>query len=372
MAGPPGKRRLVTALQIALIAGVSVGLVLAHYLTSTAEMHLHDIYRRLLYIPIILAAFWFGLRGALLTSLGLTAAYFPHIYRDWGGDVLGMNLNRTLEACMYNIVALITGGFAQRLRHERDRLARANRELEEKTRQIFEAEEQLRRADRLSALGKLSAGLAHEIRNPLGSIRGTAEILSDRFQPGDKEYEFFQILEREVHRLNGVLTNFLEFARGERNSAKDLQRSCSVRATLESVRDLLTREIAQKRVDLRVSTDEAEDRGGLSREHLSQVILNLLLNALQSAPDGGVIEVKMNSGGDHVRLAIGDSGPGIPEELREEVFQPFFTTREGGTGLGLAIVSKILDSHGATLELGTSPLGGAEFALLLPRASSGS
>jgi signal transduction histidine kinase len=370
-------------LRVAAVLATAALILLGHYLTPTAFHAHHDVYRRLFYIPIILAGFWFGLWGGLITAVGVTIAYFPHIFRDWGGDIFGANLNRTLETGMYIVVGLITGSLSQSLRRERDRLARvaddrqralraleaAHSELREKTRDILEAEEQLRRADRLSALGHLSAGLAHEIRNPLGSIRGTAEILSDKFQEGDREYEFLQILLREVTHLNGVLSNFLEFARGEQETGEAPRGECSAGETAARVRDLLAREAAQRRIDLRLSSPEGDDRVAMPGEHLSQIVLNLLLNALQVTPEEGRIDLTIDRDRESLVLTVSDSGPGVPADRREDVFEPFFTTRDGGTGLGLAIVAKLLESHGASVSLGDSPLGGAQFTLTLPRAA---
>lgn len=375
----PGQR---PALRLAIVAASALGLILAHYLTPTASHVPHDIYDRLLYIPIILAGFWFGLGGGLLTSALVTCAYFPHILRDLGGDPLGLNLSRTLEATVWNTVALVTGTLSQSLRRERDRLAglaeeqrqtledlrRADAALREKTRQIFEAEEQLRQADRLAVLGKLSAGLAHEIRNPLGAIRGASEILADKIAPGEPEREFLDILQREVGRLNSALTNYLEFARGDARAAGGEAGTCRLDEAVDTVLGLLGHEIERRGVRVERTGAAQTVSVALPRDQLCQVLLNLVLNALQSLPGAGVVALRAEAGAGTATLAVGDSGPGVPEAMREKIFQPFVTTRAEGTGLGLAIVAKILQSHGASVTVGRSALGGAEFTLHLPVA----
>ncbi len=198
-----------------------------HYFTGTEHSQYHGIYRRIYYLPIILAGFWFGIRGGLLSSLTVSVIYLPHILIQWGSDS-PIRMEQTLEILLYNVVGLLTGFLASQINFQRHRAERnmlklleSYAKLREQADMIVAIEDQMRQADRLSALGEMSAGLAHEIRNPLGSIRGTAEILKD-LPPGDKRHdEFSSILITEVCRLNQVVEGFLELARPGKGKKSD-------------------------------------------------------------------------------------------------------------------------------------------------------
>jgi len=364
------------ALKIAGLVLGAGGMVLSHYLTPADAHHaiLHDIYRRVLYIPIILAAFWFGWRGGLLCAGLIVASYFPHIYHDWGGHFLNTNLNRTLEAVMYLVVGGITGSLIDRLRGSYRRLAAQSqrledtlRELTERTRDVFEAEEQLRRADRLAALGQLTTGLAYEIRNPLGSLRGAADILSDPETPPEQRREFGRVLVEETERLEGVLKNFLDYARAQRNGAPS---SAEVHVVMELLLTLLDKKMRSAGVQVEISVPDDLPRVGLSSSMLQQVLLNLMLNAIQAMPEGGtlLLQAERDDKPGYVRITVGDSGAGIPLNVRGQVFDPFFTTKAMGTGLGLSIVHKIIANHHGRVYVDSGAEPGTRMIIELPAA----
>lgn len=371
--------------RLGIVAFLSGGMLAFHYVTPATDHQaiLHDLYRRLLYIPIILASFWFGWRGGVLCALLISAAYFPHIYHDWGGDFLDRNLNRTLEACMYVVVGGITGYLVDYLRREQRNLQsvnealamqskelhRAMQELRQKTREVFEAEEQLRRADRLAALGQLTAGLAHEIRNPLGSIRGAAEILDDPNVPGEKRRDFGRILMEETRRLDKVLSNFLDYAQKQR--PRDGQR-CEFGAVLEQLMALLAKQLSD--AGICVETEVAEELPSLaiSGPLLQQVLMNLALNALQAMPGGGELRIVAgrHESGNFARIAVTDSGAGISETIADRIFDPFVTDKPHGTGLGLSIVHKIVAGQKGRIAVDKAYTNGAKFIILLPLVCS--
>jgi len=194
-----------------------------------------------------------------------------------------------LEILLYNVIGGLTGFLAGRELEQKQahqmaaqRLAESYRTLSAQADQILEIEEQLRRADRLSTLGELSAGLAHEIRNPLGSIRGTAEILKDGVDPDDPRHEFAEILIKEVDRLNLVLENFLRFARQAPREGE----ACNLNTVVREVLDLTRRQAERSNVAVAVRLAELPPLAGDSGQ-LRQALLNLVLNALQAMPDGG-------------------------------------------------------------------------------------
>lgn len=341
----------------ALVAAV-VGVSLMHYLTPTTSHAWHALYRWFYHLPIILAAMWYGLTGGVGLAVLVTFLYVPHVLLHWHG---GMP-EQWLEIALYNIVGWVTGFLSQRQKEQRDRyrlaateLDRAYAELKERARVLVETEEQLRLADRLAALGQLSAGLAHEIKTPLASIRGASEILAGSDDPAERG-EFSGILMKEVDRLNRVVARFLDFAR-----PKPAERAVADLAeAVEEVRTLVRLEAERRHVETVLAMDSDLPRIAIDPEQLRQVVLNLVMNALQAMEEGGRLEIcaKGEGRGEGVTLLVRDTGPGIPHELRSRVFDPFFTTRTRGTGLGLSIVKKILMNHEASIEIRDAEGGG--------------
>ncbi|MGH7412187.1 MAG: two-component system sensor histidine kinase NtrB [Candidatus Methylomirabilis sp.] len=252
-------------------------------------------------------------------------------------------------------------------------LARSHRELQEQTRLLLEKETQLRRADRLSALGQLSAGLAHEIRNPLGSIKGAVEILQDDYPAGHPKTEFFAILLKEVNRLNDVLTNFLSFARPVNPHLTPVD----VRAVLTALEGLVSGQARGRRVQVFTSFHSGPSRVMADETLLKQAFLNIMLNALEAMPEGGdlAISTRLGSGTaaphaderpEWLETVFDDTGPGIAEEDLGRIFDPFFTTKKDGTGLGLAITHRIIENHQGTIRVMSQRGKGTTFVLTLP------
>ena len=356
-------------LRLAIIAGLLLLITALHYLTTTQKVGAHDVYRRLYYVPIVLGGLWFALRGGILTSILASLLYMPHVLFHWQHHP-SIALEQYLEIVLYNVIGGLTGFLAQREQQQRIRYQKAAETLEnsyqklrEQADQIIEIEEQLRRADRLSALGELSAGMAHEIRNPLGSIRGTAEILRDGVAPDDPKQEFAEILVREVDRLNRVLEDFLRFARPD---PVEVGRFV-LQHVIGDVLDLTRQQAVRNNVDVAAKLgDEIEIPG--QGEQVKQAFLNLVLNALQAMPNGGALEVSLRVLPQEVQVLFSDSGPGIAPEDRERIFNPFVTTRDSGTGLGLAITQRIIQGHGGRIMLDSRPGEGACFTVCLPRS----
>lgn len=359
--------RKATRLRLAIIAGLLLGVTAMHYLTTTQLVNAHDVYRRLYYVPIVLGGVWFALRGGIVTAILASLLYVPHVLFHWQHQPR-IALEQYLEIVLYNVIGCLTGFLAERERQQKFRyqktaetLQESYRKLREQADQIIEIEDQLRRADRLSALGELSAGMAHEIRNPLGSIKGTAEILREGVAADDPKLEFADILIKEVDRLNKVLEDFLRFARPE-----PVERGrFSPNQSIEQVLELTRQQALRNRVTVEV--DFAEDIEIPGRgEQVQQALLNLVLNALQVMPDGGVLKVSSLLHANELGIRVTDTGPGIAMEDRERIFNPFVTTRDTGTGLGLAITQRIIQSHDGHIVLDSTPGQGSSFTLFLP------
>ena len=354
-------------LRVMVIVGMLAGISALHYLTTLQHQHAHDIYRRLYYVPIVLGGLWFTLRGGLATSIAASLLFLPHVIFQWGHHPTS-EPEQYLEILLYNVIGVLTGflagrELAQKRAHQQAavRLEESYRALSAQADQILEVEEQLRRADRLSTLGELSAGLAHEIRNPLGSIRGTAEILKDGVPDGDPRHEFAEILVKEVDRLNRVLEDFLRFAR-----QTPLERGkFDLNTVVREVLDLTRRQAERSRIGVTVELAGLPLLAGDGGQ-IRQVLLNLVLNALQAMPDGGQLAVTTRSEGKAATVTVADNGPGIPPGEEARIFKPFVTTRADGTGLGLPISQRIVASHGGQITLVPRPGGGASFVVSLP------
>jgi signal transduction histidine kinase/uncharacterized protein with PQ loop repeat len=230
--------------------------------------------------------------------------------------------------------------------------------------------ERVKERERLAALGQMAAGLAHEIRNPLGSIKGAAQYLlpAEGAKP-DASSEFLQIIVEEVNRLNKIVSQFLDYARPYRGDQSPLDINMLVRKTVQ----LLEREEGAARVE--ITTNLADlPQARADAEQLRQVFLNLLLNALQAMPNGGKMHVstslrkatRRGATAAFLEVRFRDTGVGIPAGDLKNLFVPFFTTKEDGTGLGLPISQRIVENHGGTIEVRSRPGQGSTFIVLLP------
>ncbi|TWJ19103.1 sensor histidine kinase [Geobacter argillaceus] len=345
-----------------------VGISFLHYLTPLHLHYLHDIFQRCYYLPIILAALWFGFRGGLLCSIIVSIVYAPHILFQWGGH-LTVEMEKYLEIVLYNIVGGVTGLLSQRERERTVELQKTARGLEEsyhklqqQSERIIAVEEQLRRAEKLSTLGEMAAVLAHEIRNPLGSIRGTAEILKDDYQPGDPKLEFIDIQIRETERLNRVVEDFLRMAKPQ---PSEMTR-CSLVEELETVVTLVSRDAQDRGVALHLEPFPGEALVRANGEKLRQAFLNIVINALQATPARGSVAIALRKADSGFEISFSDSGSGIDAEAQAKIFEPFFTTKPDGTGLGLVITKKIIEGHGGTLTVESETGKGTMVTVRLP------
>jgi len=204
----------------------------------------------------------------------------------------------------------------------------------------------LRRAEKLSTLGEMAAVLAHEIRNPLGSIRGTAEILKDDYPPGNPKHEFIEIQIKETERLNRVVEDFLHMARPLPSDFGP----CTVQEELETIASLVANDARTRKINLELRPAAALVIIKGDGEKLRQAFLNLIINALQATPSGGSVMISTKTTQDgQCEICFTDSGQGIDAAVLERIFEPFFTTKTEGTGLGLAITRKIIETHNGTL-----------------------
>src|SRR5579885_967220 len=356
--------RLHQGTRLTLLLAAIVVVSLLHYLVPTTHVWLHPLLQRGYYVPILLMALFFGLRGGLLAASLSGLLYVPHIVMSWAAEPQ-YRAAQFIEIGMFFVIGSLTGVLADHERIQRKKVEETARKLSEVYGQLQSSFEQLRRADRLSALGELSAGLAHEIRNPLGSIEGAVQILRRQELPGDTRQEFGDLAQKEVNRLKGLLTNFLDFARPQ--TPKRLLTDPS--QLLESVRRLAAETARVSRVQVRVAPAENLPPVDIDPEQMKQVLLNLVINAVQAMPGGGEILLRTARTPDAVLLEVQDEGVGIPPEDLERVFNPFVTTRPDGTGLGLSIAYQIVSQHGGHIAAHRNPARGMTFSVTLPLGS---
>lgn len=238
---------------------------------------------------------------------------------------------------------------------------------------LVESQELAERHEKLASLGLLAAGVAHEIRNPLTAVKAALFLQQKRFAPGSPEYSDSEVIQREITRLERIVSDFLRFARP---SEPKLQATTS-EALLADVRSLLEPELAKKQVRL-VHAAGTGWPVQADPEQLKQVLINLVQNGADSIGEGGTVTLRSRR--DHRRfggedrdvaiLEVADTGKGIPPEVAKRLFDPFFTTKDHGTGLGLSIAARIVDKHGGALQYQTQVGRGTTFGIVLPLQAS--
>jgi len=219
--------------------------------------------------------------------------------------------------------------------------------------------------ERLSALGNLAAAVAHEVRNPLNAISMGLQRLKVEFQPTDDREQYSHLTDLmlgEVHRLNAIVEQFLSLARPIEIKAEALP-------VPEVLRELAALEDGDaKRSKVQIRVNAAPDLPPLKADpsHLSQVLLNLMLNGLQAMPEGGTLTLEAKTSNSSFLIAVTDTGPGIAAEDRQRIFEPYFTTKPKGTGLGLAISRRLIEAHGGKLTAADKSGAGCRFEISLP------
>jgi two-component system, NtrC family, sensor histidine kinase HydH len=317
-------------------------------------------------IPIIIAGIYFGWLGSLATAAVAGICYAPHVLGTMAsGGHPGYLSGQVAEFADFVVAGVLAGVLAARDRRQKRALEGTTRQLAQVYRELQENFDRMKRAERLYALGQLSAGLAHEIRNPLFAIAGAAGILKRGQSSPARQAECLAIIDKECQRLDSLLVHFLEFARprAPRYQAVDIA------ALFESVTALSAHGIGQNRVVIRkeiTANDQALDSDA---EQLKQVLLNLVINAIQAMPEGGAVTLSCRRQAGRILIQVRDQGCGIPAEYIDRVFDPFFTTKENGTGLGLSVAHQIVGQLGGTLTLEPNPDRGMTFSIYLPSGS---
>ncbi len=233
--------------------------------------------------------------------------------------------------------------------------------------QVKQLQEEIRKADRMAAIGHLAAGVAHEVRNPLSSIKGYATYFSSLFENGSDNRKAAEVMTSEVDRLNRVISELLEMARPADIKRKEIEVSLLLDSSLRLVKQ------EAEGAGVIIASDVAPDIGSIfvDPDRFTQALINLYVNGIQAMPNGGELKVSARLQGKKLLLRVSDTGTGIMEEGLSQVFNPYFTTKKTGTGLGLAIVQKIVEAHSGTIEVEKTGTEGTTFLLSFPAKRQG-
>jgi two-component system, NtrC family, sensor histidine kinase HydH len=348
-----------------VLIGIAIKLVLAYVLIGFTDA-IRSAYYPVLLLPVVSAATSLGVWGtasvitlacAAFASFLLFLPVFHVELMPGEAEVL------FLRIAWLPVVGVLTHQLAEANRIRAKNYQALAEQLAEANSSLQEAEDAVRRADRLAALGQLTAGLAHELRNPLSTIKNSAEMLA-RSVPSDNPIarEVAGYISSEVDRTNSLITRFLEFARPLR-----------LRLELTDVTAILDRAIFQVEqhtppFEVTFYSNYSPDIRPflLDGELMERVFYNLLLNAAQASPPHSAVTAKTREAEGEIEIAIIDCGSGIQPKDLEDIFNPFFTTKSAGVGLGLAIVSKIVDEHGGKILVDSQPEQGTVFRVVLP------
>jgi signal transduction histidine kinase len=359
----PRLRALNTRTGTAVVIGLK--LVLG-FLLIGVTYGIDSDYALVLFLPILSAATTYGAFGTSLVTLLACAAYLVFVpVAQAQGYIFKPEAiqNILLRVLFLPLACYLTYGLAESNRIEAERARAAADELARANERLREAEASVRRGERLAALGQLSAGLAHELRNPLSTIRTSAEMLTKRLEGSNAvAQELAGYIASEVDRTNLLVTRFLEFARPLQLRLSEVD----VHALLDEAILNFQKQDPARPLTIHRAYDPSLPTVQGDATLLERVFFNLIQNAADASPADGVVTVKTRALGSSLEVAVIDRGSGIRAEHREQIFNPFFTTKPSGVGLGLPIAAKIVDEHGGRMAVQSEQNQGSTFVVQLP------
>src|SRR5579864_2418317 len=347
----------------------------------TGEIPINSYYYPIYYLPAVTAAEYFGPWATLFWTTVGSAAYCFYLYPALQEfEITAEDYGRlAIRIVFFYLAAMVVNRFVIESRRQTQRYQALAETLAETNLRLEQAQAEARRSERLAALGQLSAGLAHEIRNPLGVIKGSAEMLTQKLgESNPLATELAGYISTETNRLSALVTRFLNFARPLHADLEPRE--------LPAILDRALNDVAQFWKGAPVQVEKQYETNlppvPLDEGLAEQAFVNIIQNAYDvMSTSGGVLRVSAERAHrdvrdrgrvDGVEVRIADSGPGIPPELREQIFNPFVTTKKAGVGLGLSIVSKIIDGHRGSIRVESGDDGqgqGACFIMFFPAAS---
>lgn len=364
---------------LGLIGLALITITWLHFRWMSAPMVYHALLQFLYYLPVIYSAVRYGIRGGVLAALVASSAFAIHMVDACSVDELVYQL---IQVVLINFIGWVAGvisqsekkltqryldltvqqeSLIQELEQSNAAVAQMNKELEHEIAERQTLEEWVRRNERLNAMGRLAAGVAHEMRNPIGIIRTTMQILEEEQKDNQSVRDCAGVIIEECDRMNSVVGEFLEFAR----PAEPKFEKVDLAGLIEEVMLFTSKYVSRQ--GIQVITDIPDDLlpvwadGG----QIKQVLVNLIINAVDAMPNGGLLKIKGSQKGSIQEISVKDSGEGIPESLLSQIFEPFFSTKPKGTGLGLPIIYRILENHHGKIEVYSKPGEGTEFVITL-------
>jgi len=326
--------------RITLIIALIAAITILHYATRENELIRHIVYRDLYFVPIMLSAFWFGLRGGFAASLSVAALYVPLVLVS-DKYFPPLEFSNIMQVILFIIVGAILG-----VLHNRE----VRRQLE------------LRKAERLAALGRAASAIAHDMKTPLVAIGGFVTQVQRKMPADESINKKLDIVLREVGRLENLVKDMLTFAR-----TMDLEKgSCDLKTLLAETMEVARESADRRKVALQFESGQDPALAQIDHDRMKQVFINLIGNAIEASPEGGQVAIRLLPSPKAIQVEIADQGDGIPADQREKIFAPFFTTKKEGTGLGLAIAKKIIDAHDGRIDVLDNPGQGTIFRINLP------
>lgn len=355
------EERRESLIRAMMLAAAILAISSAYIYVPRSELLWSRILQYLYFLPIVLAAFWFGWKGGVAAAVFAALTYLPEFLLIWRRSP-DITHDEIIQAVELLLVGSVLGVLADRERKQKRALQQATEQLSLTYRQLQTNFEQLKRAERLSAVGQLSANLAHEIRNPLASIEGAADLLKPGTVSAEMQDEFVAIIRKECRRLSRLLSDMLDFARPR----SPRYEPASIAAIIESVASLMAIPAQKAGIRLQIEAPDGLPEIPCDREQIRQVLVNLTMNAIQAMPDGGGIALSAQSAGNKMLIEVKDQGVGVPLGALDELFSPFFTTKKDGTGLGLSVAQQIVTAHGGEFFVNPNSPKGTVFSFSLP------
>jgi two-component system sensor histidine kinase HydH len=326
-----------------LVAAIVVSTLLTtylHYSTLPAVHALHNLYRELYYIPVLLAAIAFGLKGGLAAYLFIIALYLPYVFISWSG-AFSVEANKFLHLALQGFVAVFAGHLIDR--DKRQRVA-------------------MERERYLSGIGRVATEIVHDLKSPLIAILGFARRIRD----GKGTDAAIQVIINSAEQMQKIVSSVLDFAAPVKLELKEedivdvigrASRHCGIKA-------------GQQGVFISLDLPSSPARMPVDGLQMERALANLISNAVEASRQGQSVSISAAAGGEWFSITIRDQGPGMDRETLEHLFLPFFTKKDGGTGLGMSIAKKIIEGHGGEIRIDSRPDIGTEVVVALRREPS--
>lgn len=322
-----------------MILGTILGITLFHYSIGVNPLN-HQIYGKFYYVPVIVAALWFGLRGGLITSILIDLLLIPHFFMSWGSHI-GSLWGVLLEIPTLNLTGLVAGHLS-------------DKEMERKM--------DLKEISHLASLKGTYSFIAHEMKNIGISIHGFARLIKRRASPSEDVVRFLGIIERESQRMERLAKGMIHVSK----SSELKKEKFDPKKFLEDVITITEEMASGKGVEFQSQIEENLSPVWLDSDRMKEVLVNLAQNAIQATPPGGRVTLKASGNGENVKIQMTDTGQGIPPADLDKIFFPFFTTKPDGNGIGLAVCKEVVEAHGGKIEVDSKEKVGTLFTITLP------